>query len=770
MPSLRTHYPTPNHLVSTTEKMKSTWYKNTCNYYINLATNFKDTDALNRDIRAFSGQIDKKDYHFILNPYNFKEERFKNLPGRLRNYDIISPIWRRYMGEYSKSNNLFGVISVNDHIETQMEFGLMQLVNERLTQLAANSLNAAGIESGIESRSVPNLSDDVKTFKANWKQTRAELGQERLNVLRYSVDDESIRNRAYSDWINYGEFYTFRDLHHNDVYKEAVPVDEYYPISNGRDNVEDHDAGVRIRFMTIPQVLEVFGSKLTKDEYKYLTELSNTFAEGYTTIKGSIIYDKTNIEAELAMKDSFSETADYRFCDTQGYLEVAHVPYKTMVEVKVLTYENELGEVLEVEVNKNYKLDEASGDIKTEIVYRTRVWEQYRLGDEITGLYLKPSEIPVQRTDINNENICKLPYNGRVRMFPGFPNHGIINTLLPYQIFINILYLSRERAIARNHGKILIVPRSFVRGDGDLTDNEIIYYATADGKLYVDDTSPTFSVGVQGMKSVDTGDSEYILGLGRLIEETKNAAREDVDMNRQRVGETLASDGKFTTQQAIIRSSLGSAIINDLFNKTLEKDYDADLDYSKIAWIDGKKGHYVNSDRQVAYYDINGIEHAETSYGTFTISNSKEQDKINNLRDLAFSAAQNGDFVIASESIMADSSTRLNQIIRDYQDIAEKRRENAEKEARESQERIAQSNAATEKEKLTSEERIAQYDGSIKIKLKEIDVLIARLKIAGDAEKADIDNQIKEKQLELQRYIADNKLAVDQAQSNLGLV
>ena len=40
------------------------------------------------------------------------------------------------------------------------------MVNQRVRQMAANSLNSAGIESGIESRDVPNLADGVKKHKA----------------------------------------------------------------------------------------------------------------------------------------------------------------------------------------------------------------------------------------------------------------------------------------------------------------------------------------------------------------------------------------------------------------------------------------------------------------------------------------------------------------------------------------------------------------------------------------------------------------------------
>ena len=50
------------------------------------------TDLLN-------GKIDPVEYHYLLNPYNVKDPRLNNFPGSLRNWDIITPIWRRYLGE-----------------------------------------------------------------------------------------------------------------------------------------------------------------------------------------------------------------------------------------------------------------------------------------------------------------------------------------------------------------------------------------------------------------------------------------------------------------------------------------------------------------------------------------------------------------------------------------------------------------------------------------------------------------------------------------------
>ena len=77
-----------------------------------------------------------------------------------------------------------------------------------------------------------------------------------------------------------------------------------------------------------------------------------------------------------------------------------------------------------------------------------------------------------------------------------------------------------------------------------------------------------------------------------------------IGMNRQRYGSTFASDGKGNTEQAIFRSSILTAPMYFQFDKFMEMDYKGLLDASKIAYADGKKASYVNSDGKTAWFEI----------------------------------------------------------------------------------------------------------------------------------------------------------------------
>lgn len=75
-----------------------------------------------------------------------------------------------------------------------------------------------------------------------------------------------------------------------------------------------------------------------------------------------------------------------------------------------------------------------------------------------------------------------------------------------------------------------------------------------------------------------------------------------VDMTPQRYGAIANSAGKGVTDQAIIRGSMGSVIVEYMFDYAREHDYMRDMDYTKLAWIDGLDTTYKR--KMILKYNI----------------------------------------------------------------------------------------------------------------------------------------------------------------------
>ena len=115
---------------------------------------------------------------------------------------------------------------------------------------------------------------------------------------------------------------------------------------------------------------------------------------------------------------------------------------------------------------------------------------------------------------------------------------------------------------------------------------------------------------MQQVRMLNANMGQYITELTNLKEQIKLEARELVDMNAQRYGQIAQSAGASTTQNAISQSSTGSIIIFQMFDEFRRKDYDRDIDYAKLAFIDGLDVAYndkINGKRHYLSLDVNSF-------------------------------------------------------------------------------------------------------------------------------------------------------------------
>ena len=132
--------------------------------------------------------------------------------------------------------------------------------------------------------------------------------------------------------------------------------------------------------------------------------------------------------------------------------------------------------------------------------------------------------------------------------------------------------------------------------------------------------------------------SQYITLLDSILMEWEKIS----GVSRQRQGEIGAYEGKASSQQAILQSS---HITEDLFRKferMEQRDFQALLDYSKEAWLTGKKGMFVMPDGTTDFLDVNSMDHMETNYGIFVSDAGKDQEKLQNIKGLTQAMMQNG--------------------------------------------------------------------------------------------------------------------------------
>lgn len=720
----------PQQKVSGTVKSKAEWYTNCIDYVIDtgLAMNDRTEDEIK--LRILRGDIPNSFYKKTLNPYNATNEKYQRFPATMRNLDIMSDIIRRYVSEYFKGVHEFIVGANNPDIVINKNAKLKEKIGELAQQAFQQEFEKAYQQAVQQAQqqgqdpntinpqdSMPDPEQFIKEFNEKYIDDESKQGQDMLDYIRSITQDNIIYLSAFFNFVSLGECFSYCDVRGSNIVKENVPVLEAYPIPNGNYFVEDHDMFARKMMLSYQQIMDMFEDNLNDKDKAFLetyysrqsthggiTRLTyNQYFETYPDV-----CEKFNKEERELFKRDPINVYDV---NTNLY-EVWHVVWRGEAKRGILTYINELGLTTTRVVDEGYTLNKEAGDISIEWTYEPQVYEGYRIGTRYTAIY------PIKARPIAFNRGGKLPYNGIMEVLPMMGKFSIIKLITPYQIMRNIFAYHREMVIAKNKMLILLLPESLIASNTE----DKIYKMAADGVLLVDDTEDANSQKMANIRLLNANLGSYITELTNLMEATKLEAREMVDMNVQRYGDIAQSAGAATTQEAITRSSMGMVILVQMFDEFRKADYNRDLDYCKLAYIDGLDTSYWNELGQKKYISLDVDTFINSDYSTTVRNDSKELDKVQQLRQWAFSAAQNGDLDMALAAITGDNVSQIKATVQKFTELKRQHEEQMQQteqmlKQEEIQNKLREIEAKGEQDRLTEQLKY-QYE----LQLKYIDV------------------------------------------------
>lgn len=659
----------PQQKIPSSKKTKD-WAANCCDWVIAQALNTygKNHDDIERSYRILHDDIPQEYYKKILNPYNATKEKYTKFPATMRNYDLIKGVIRRYVGEYIKNPHEFIVGANNPEIilsrNTKLRIELAKLVEEQIAQ-QIQQLYGEWVKQGNDPKEFnPQDQIDVEAFVQKFNEEYIDdvsaQGQELLNVIKDITEDTLFYTKAYFNFVAFGETYTYTDVVGDKLIKEVISPRDAFPIPTDAMFVEDDDMFARRRKLTYNQIITEFGDYFTKDELEFL---DTYYARGYISSPIDFTFRTfSNYYPDVCKKYTrdeleYFEKAPSMSRDLNGGLyDVWHVVWRGFVRQAIVTYINEGGIIATRTELEGYKLNKEAGDISIEYIYIPQVYESVRIGGRENGIY------PYGARAIAYDRNGKLPYNGVTELLPGFGKFSVVDILTPYQVFYNIVSYQREMVIARNKLSVLMIAKSLL---GDVPE-DTIYKMIADGVLYIDDRNDQGMLRAQQVRVLTADLSNYITQLTSLLQEIEVAAKNQVDMTAQRYGEIATSAGKATTQEAIARGSMGSVIVEYIMDCIRERDYARDLDFSKLAWIDGLNTSYRDKEDKLKYISLNVDNHVYADYVIKAKNSYKETQKLEQLRQFAFNASQNGDIMMAVSAITGDNVSSIVKLIKKY--------------------------------------------------------------------------------------------------------
>ena len=756
----------PKQRVSATEKDKPAWYQNCIDYVIDAGLSFNDRTDTERKLQILHGNIPDEFYKKTLNPYNAENEKYKRFPATMRNYDIMSDVIRRYVSEYFKGIHEFIVgannpeIVLKKNIKLKEKIGIMaqqafkQEFEKRWAEMQQQAQQqGTPVEQLNPQEAMPDPEQFLKDFEDNYIDDESKQGQDLLDYIRSITEDTLIYLSAFFNYCSLGECYTYSDIRGNTIHKENIPVLEAYPIPNSNFFIEDHDMFAHRMLMSYNQIIDMFDEVLSKEDREFLDRYYSTTNASNTHTQ--FLYSQY-FEAFPAACEKFGEKERELFrnesvqiaADNNNLFEVWHVVWRGEARQGILTYVNEMGFTTTRVVEEDYQLNSEAGDINIDWAYEPQVYEGYRIGTRWTGVY------PIKARPIAYQRNGKLPYNGIMEVLPMFGKFSIIELITPFQIMRNIISYHREMVIAKNKMLILLLPESLIAGD----EEDKIYKMAADGTLVVNDEEDNTGQKMAQVRLLNANLGDYINQLSQLIEQIKMDARELVDMNMQRYGEIAQSAGSAITQEAITRSSMGSVIIVAMFDEMRKHDYQRDLDFGKLAYVDGLQTTFFDDKHNRRYLSLDVNSYIMSEYGILVKNEQKELDKINQLRQWAFSAAQNGDLDMAIAAITGENVTQIKATVEKFMELKRKHETDMQQaeqmlKQEELQNKLAEIQAKGEEDRKTQELKY-QYE----LQMKYLDVDMSLLAPGEESAARDRLSQLSE---ENKTRISNEKLSLE---------
>lgn len=666
------------------------WRESSVEAYISQS-NFNITSNRNRGhllklYDYYNGTVHNEDYHHVLQPYGQARDNF---PVKIRNFNILKPSIDLLIGEKAKRPFNWSVIISSDDVLTIREHERNEAVKQNLYQWFVNKLNDSGFDTGMESEEVELPQQIEQMFDRNWKDQRAIMAQKAINYLIPYLYWRDKTNVGWKDFLIAGYAFSHRKIEVNEPYYDIInPLDIDYDKDPNTFFVEDGNWVVLRELVSRNSIVDKFRKMLSDEQIERLESPKGNSTDNF------FFYDQSD--------SMFHEKWD-------KYTELCTVYWKSLKRVGFRVYIDEFGDEYEEVVDEDYEMGPEDIDLQWDWI--NEVWQGYRIDGD---MYIDIRPIEYQRSSIDNPSKCKLPINGRAYSDRNSANVSLLELGIPYQLSYNIFWFRLETAIAKSKDILAMMDINLIPEGWSM--DKFMFMVESTGIAWVDyqKEGVAFNPTHQSLLDMSIRTIDQYINLLAFIKQDWEYLS---GISRQRMGEMSAYEGKATSQQAIVQSS---HITEDYFRKYAsleERDLQCMLDYSQLAWINGKKAAYVMPDGTEEYLNIDPDTYVHAEFGLFVKDAAIEAEKLNQMKALGQSMIQNGAPIsVISEIIESDNFAELRAKITK----AEAAMQQLNEQAQQAEQQMEQSRQEFEANVLDREDNNKELDRQNKIELELI--------------------------------------------------
>ena len=722
----------PKQRIPLTQKTKK-WREECVDAFINLSKFglSERRSRLKSLYEYYNGNIHDDDYKYVLKPYGKSRSNF---PSKLRNYPIIKPIIDLLLGEKSKRPLNYTVTVSNADSVSQKEEAKKQAIFQQVEKMYMNEL-AKQPDFNMEEQEVILPKQVQEEFDRSYVDNRAITGQKAINYIMHQEEVYDKFQKGFFHFLVTGEVYSHKGVRRNEPFYEILnPLDIDYDKDPDIEFVEDGDWSIVRKFAHASTIIDTFGDFLTPEQVLELENPKHESTESYLLYRSEATGSDDNIARNRLIE---CITVYWKGRKRIGFVEYIDENTGTM-------------EMLQVEEGYRMSADMKERGAKIKYEWVNEVWE----GTKIDGrFYIRMSPVANQRTSLDNPSTCKLPLNGRKYSDVNAENISLVSLGIPFQLNYNIFKYRMELAIARSKDIIAQFDINMIPKKWDM--DKFMYFVEGTGIAWVDYNKEGIQLSPQHQSVLDMSIKTIDQYLG-LLESIMQEWEKISGVNRQRQGSIGTYEGKATSQQAIVQSSHITEDIFRKFSRFEQRDLQGLLDYSKEAWITGKKAMYVMPDLNTQFLELDSFEHMESEYGVFVSDSGRDQDKLEQAKALSQSMIQNG---VPASAVLDLFDTENYAGIKDKI----KRAEKAQNELDEAQQQAQQEQAA---QQAQIQQQQIQQNAIDKEKDRQLEIEVALIKAEAsdnedrlnlDMAKMQQQFELKERELNLKQQALDKE-------------
>lgn len=699
----------PDQFKTEKEKQDNGWIKNTMDYFANVAyaqyKKNRETFVGNYDLlkgiikpEDFYREVDTDTKSFIDTLVNAEE-----LPGYVRHYPILNPPLNTMVGELSKRPDIGKVRAFDDNSKSEELTYKTEMAHKFILQEAqriiTNKMAISGQDiSQLSKDDLDNLTfEEVKDSMTSYTSIAERWGNIMLECLKSELNTKEQSEDSFRDLLTASReyFHIYEDnskrgfngevANPKNVWKLGLPDAKYTSGYSGHRNVPYALGTVDV--MEISEVIDRV-PELTEEEIEHLRKvhqdygiinarLSNDFTEAagqdsikYDTYNRLIMQERMMVESSL--KENKDELKDWlglsNSTSSFGYkYTVVRAYWMSKKKVGRLTYRTPEGDEETIPVDENYK-EGSPNEISIEWFWINQAYQGIRIGPDI--FHVKPFEL-----------LPYLPIIGVVHEIKNTSAKSLIDLMKPFQVLYNIcmnqLYELLEKEIG-NVARVSIrrVPKL---KDGDNQDAIDVWEAEARSRgIIFDDDSPENTKGAVSNQTVagnvDLTRTNEIQSRYNLANQLKAECWELVGMNRQRLGAATATETATANQNNLVQSFAQTEPYFAAHQYVMNQYYQALLDAAQ--YVESKKAisslTSVTSFGDSSFIEVAGDDIKLRDLKVFVTSKPEDQQLLNELRQLAQPALQNGASLYEVAQMYSTNSIRtLDKMFKDLKDKQE---------------------------------------------------------------------------------------------------